>query len=346
MSDIRALHRRGHPGGGANVPEGIPRPRQAVTASLESYLRELFSSIPGGIPKRLRACSSAPTAGWRGFIGVLPMRMSFDGQPVRPRVAKLADGDNPGNNPLAGARLLRSYLTGPQELSSARPSNPVAQGMWERIGGEAMPSTAWNGCACCGRPGRRGAGCGAVRAASMLRPLARLADRASAPASTPSISASARRCRLIHRRGRRRRGAARADPALSANYALQPDWDRAIARACSCSTPPPRAGTAAFSPYGLRPRQRADRLLSLLRPAGRRSPGCCRSWRCRMRPTPSSTICSRTPMRQGCVAVRGRTQPELLDTLLRTAACSSSAPRPRSIPATPSCSPRSAPATP
>ena len=46
--------------------------------------------------------------------------------------------DKPAEHPLAGARLLRSYLTGPQELCVSETSNPIAQGMWERIGGRSI----------------------------------------------------------------------------------------------------------------------------------------------------------------------------------------------------------------
>jgi hypothetical protein len=43
-------------------------------------------------------------------------------------------------HPTAGARLLRSLLQGPQDLTITESANPLSQGMWERLGGRAFPA--------------------------------------------------------------------------------------------------------------------------------------------------------------------------------------------------------------
>jgi hypothetical protein len=47
--------------------------------------------------------------------------------------------DTPRRNPLAGARLMRAFFSGPQDLSLSETANPVSQGMWTRLGGHVLP---------------------------------------------------------------------------------------------------------------------------------------------------------------------------------------------------------------
>src|SRR5205085_1135049 len=80
-----------------------------------------------------------------GFIGVLPLRMMFRDAPIRAAVAGSLMVDRPADNPLAGARLFRSFLSGPQDLSLSETANAVSHGMWVRLGGKVAPgySMGW-----------------------------------------------------------------------------------------------------------------------------------------------------------------------------------------------------------
>src|SRR5262245_26321774 len=135
MSDIRACTADDIPAVARMFQHAFRDPAAPAPRSLEAYLRELFLEHPWRDPD----CASRVFVGAdgrvHGFIGVLPMRMSFHGQPIRAALASSLVVDNPTENPLAGARLLRSYLTGPQDLCISETSNPLARGMWERIGG-------------------------------------------------------------------------------------------------------------------------------------------------------------------------------------------------------------------
>jgi len=114
-------------------------PRSAAPASLQTYLRELYFEHPWRDPDLASKVFVADgTVG--GFIGILPLRLAFRGATIRAAVAGSLMVDKPQENPLAGARLLRAYLGGPQELSLSDSANAVSRGMWERLGGKTMPT--------------------------------------------------------------------------------------------------------------------------------------------------------------------------------------------------------------
>ncbi len=109
-------------------------------AKLESYMRDLFFEHPWRDPELPSRVSVAAGGIVNGFVGVLPVRMTYRGTQVRAALASTLMVDNPQHDPLAGARLLRSVLTGPQDLSLAETTNPLAQRMWQRLGGTAVPA--------------------------------------------------------------------------------------------------------------------------------------------------------------------------------------------------------------
>jgi hypothetical protein len=109
-------------------------------ATLESYLRDLFFEHPWRDPELTSRVSVAANGIVNGFVGVLPVRMTYRGTQVRAALACALMVDNPQQDPLAGARLLRSVLTGPQDLSLGETTNPLAQRMWQHLGGTAVPT--------------------------------------------------------------------------------------------------------------------------------------------------------------------------------------------------------------
>src|SRR5262249_21773000 len=134
----------------ACTPHGLPAfaglfqrtsrdPRLGPPASLTSYLRELYFAHPWRDPA-LAAKVFVADGAVRGFIGILPQRLAFRGRILRAAVAGSLMVENPQQNPLAGARLLRAYLSGPQDVSLSDSANPVSCGMWERLGGKTVPA--------------------------------------------------------------------------------------------------------------------------------------------------------------------------------------------------------------
>lgn len=110
-----------------------------------------------------------------GFIGVIPARMDIGGERLRVAVAGSLMVDAPEKDPLAGARLMRSFLGGPQDLSVSETANEVSVRLWTRARGdlEAGYSLDWLRVL---RPAAL-----AVAIASERQPLARLARPLAAP---------------------------------------------------------------------------------------------------------------------------------------------------------------------
>lgn len=103
--------------------------------TLESYLRGLFFEHPWRDPQLMPRVSVSATGAVTGFLGVLPLRMTHRGKAIRAALASALMVDNPQQDPLAGARLLRSFLGGPQDLSLSEHSNALTTRMWLRLGG-------------------------------------------------------------------------------------------------------------------------------------------------------------------------------------------------------------------
>jgi len=317
MSDIRACTVDDIPAVARMFQKAFRDPSAAAPPALESYLRELFLEHPWRDPDTSSRVYVDTDGSVQGFIGVLPIRMSFHGQPVRAALASSLMVDNPAEHPLAGARLLRSYLAGPQDLCVSETSNAIAQGMWERVGGRSIAeySMEWL------RP-LRPAGLGValieqrLPAAKIVRPPAAIADRVLAWMA-PSLSWPAPLPPSIYT-------AADVDdealieqiPRFAAHYALRPDWDRAtLAFFLRHAARKGRYGelyrrmvygrnktpVGCYLYYG-RPRQIAFVLQVLALPEA-------------VDAVVASLLSHAAQQR--CVAVRGRTQPHLLDALLR-----------------------------
>ena len=77
-----------------------------------------------------------------GFIGVWPRPMVLDGRHVDAAAAGSLMVERPEQHPTAGARLLRSFLSGPQEFSFSETSNALSQRMWEKAGGHRLTATS------------------------------------------------------------------------------------------------------------------------------------------------------------------------------------------------------------
>ncbi len=69
-----------------------------------------------------------------GFLGVIPRPMCFQGEPVRAAVATQLMVA-PERRGLVGRRLMRTFLTGPQDLSLSDTANETGRRLWESLGG-------------------------------------------------------------------------------------------------------------------------------------------------------------------------------------------------------------------
>jgi hypothetical protein len=160
----------------------------------------------------------------RGFIGIWPRRMVLRGRSIEAAIAGSMMVDQPDAHPTAGARLLRAYLSGPQELSFSETANDVSQRMWEKVGGERLPTASLDWLRVLRPAGFAVALAGmAFRPASIFGPAASGLDRLVGAAGRNPLAApedtlgyrdtdvtSAELVELI--------------PTLSGSYGLHPDW--------------------------------------------------------------------------------------------------------------------------
>ena len=124
-----------------------------------------------------------------GFVGVVPRRMLFRGEPIRVAVTtQLMVAPRYGGR--VGHRLMSQLLSGPQELSITDDANDAARRLWESLGGECSPiyGLRWTRplrpCSYAARRLARGAfGRGVVSAA---RPLLAAADAITARLHGPT----------------------------------------------------------------------------------------------------------------------------------------------------------------
>ena len=73
-----------------------------------------------------------------GFVGVNTLPMRLGDRRLRLAVCGALMVENPVADPMAGARLLRVFLSGPQDLSISETANDISGALWRRLGGTIL----------------------------------------------------------------------------------------------------------------------------------------------------------------------------------------------------------------
>ena len=110
-----------------------------ASESLKSYFRELYFEHPwyrDDLPSLVYESSNNKIL---GFLGVLPLHMNFNGKSILAGVGGNYMVDPSLKNPLAGPRILKKFLSGPQKLSMSDTGNEIGRKMWEGLGGTISP---------------------------------------------------------------------------------------------------------------------------------------------------------------------------------------------------------------
>lgn len=153
--------------------------RQDAVPAIERQLRDLLFSHPWRDAELRSHVSFAADDSLNGFIGALPMRMEMNGRPIHAAIASSLMVNDPRQNSLVGARLLRTFLNGPQDLSYSDGSSPIAVGMWERLGGRVAAAYSFDWIRLL-EPAQGACALLGGRTQMALRPLARALDYAIA----------------------------------------------------------------------------------------------------------------------------------------------------------------------
>ena len=313
MSEIRACRLDDIPAVADMFQRTFRDAREPAPPALHRALRELFFEHPWQDPELPSRVSEADGK-VNGFIGTLPVRMAFRGRKLRAAVPSSLMVDVPHKHPLAGAKLIRAFLNGPQDLSFSEPISPLAQSMWERLGGEAVPSESMEWLRVLRPAGLALAfAAGRMPILGIAHPVARMIDRglarrghfAATPLATSFHDADVDDATLFA-----------VISEVAESYALHPAWDAGVlswqlAHAAGNATRGALRRRAVFDRsgdavgcyvYHGRPGQMAWTLLVLARPQT-------------VEPVLDSLFAQAAGA--GAAAVKGRTQLRLLDPLLK-----------------------------
>src|SRR6266540_3693759 len=104
-----------------------------------------------------------------GFIGIIPRRMLLHGRPIRAATSMHFMVEPGSRSTLAGVQLLKTFFSGPQELSLTDSAGAVGRKIWEGLGGATALAYSINWTRLL-RPGRYNPIPVGVLAASRLRP--------------------------------------------------------------------------------------------------------------------------------------------------------------------------------
>ncbi|WP_245417318.1 hypothetical protein [Aminobacter sp. AP02] len=112
---------------------------QSATSSLEIYLRELFLEAPDAQHDITSLIHQRDDGSVSGFVGVVPLALEFEGRPLRGALCGTMMVDGHKEDPFAGARLLRAFLAGPQDISLTETANDVSTAMWRKMNAAVLP---------------------------------------------------------------------------------------------------------------------------------------------------------------------------------------------------------------
>lgn len=108
--------------------------------ALADYLGTLFLEGPNYDPELSSKVHVRDDGTVSGFLGVFPLAMEHAGKALRAAVCGTFMVDAHGDDPFAGARLLRDVLSGPQDLSFTETSNDLSTALWQTVGGNILPA--------------------------------------------------------------------------------------------------------------------------------------------------------------------------------------------------------------
>lgn len=139
MSEIRNCAREDIPAVAALFQKTFRRSEAKPPASLQAHLADVYLDHPWYDPEVAARVHVNAEGRVSGFVGVFPGRFAFRGRTLRAAIAGSLMVDDPAADPLAGARLLRSLIKGPQDISISETTNLLSQGLWERLGSTVVP---------------------------------------------------------------------------------------------------------------------------------------------------------------------------------------------------------------
>jgi hypothetical protein len=113
------------------------------TSKLDAYFEEMFFHNPcadkraeDGVEEDISSLVyEGDNGAITGFIGVIPRRMLLNGRPIRIAASMHFMVEPDSRSSLAGVRLLKTFFSGPQDLSLSDSGGAIGRKVWEGLGG-------------------------------------------------------------------------------------------------------------------------------------------------------------------------------------------------------------------
>lgn len=133
MSSVRTLRQADLPTVAELFQRILRKTHEPARPSLIAYLGEVFIDGPDRDPDISSCVHVGDDGAVTGFIGALPLPMLIDGRVARGAICGTLMVDRHEDDPFAGARLMRAFLAGPQDISLTETANDTSTTMWRKL---------------------------------------------------------------------------------------------------------------------------------------------------------------------------------------------------------------------
>ncbi|WEX74927.1 hypothetical protein PYH37_000238 [Sinorhizobium numidicum] len=322
MSDIRPLTAGDIPAVAGLFQKIFRNSNAEPPIALVDYLRRLYLEAPGCDREIAPVVHVNGDGRISGFVGVNALPMTYKGRRLRAAICGSLMVEGRESDPLAGARLLKAFLAGPQDLSFSETASEVSAQMWTKLRGVALPQYSLDWVRII-RPAAFALDLVAsrLRLTRALSPLARTFDRRYLTKMGPGelrwsgVPENRSAYAALQVRDIDRHAFAALFGPLTAQFALQPDWaegqlDHVLADAAD----KPEYGEPVFAAVTTRGGAPIGAFFYHAKPGG-----IARVLQIVARPGQAGPVIDcliEHAAARGAAALRGRTQPALLEAMM------------------------------
>ncbi|MBD9511123.1 hypothetical protein IB265_30610 [Ensifer sp. ENS10] len=139
MSEIRSLERADIPAIAGMFQRVFRNDQSTPPPALADYMQQLYLDAPGCDPQIRPLVHVNDKGVISGFVGVNVLPMVLNGRRLRAAICGSLMVEDRESDPLAGARILKAFLAGPQDLSFSETASDVSMQMWTRLRGVVLP---------------------------------------------------------------------------------------------------------------------------------------------------------------------------------------------------------------
>jgi hypothetical protein len=226
MSEVRPLSANDVEAVTALYYRILRRGKAAPPAALADYVRSFYLDGPFRDPEIPALVHVDDRGRVSGFVGVHSVPYLIGERRIRAAFCGALMSEDHDSDPLAGARLLKAFVGGPQDISLSETANVISETMWSRLRGKTIPGYSFEWFRVFRPAGFAHAF--ASEKSPLLRnlaPVARLIDRTLSSKSSLGRLAPAPTPAGLVLENADYAGFADALRKLSAGKQVRPDWD-------------------------------------------------------------------------------------------------------------------------